>query len=135
MPEGLRNTGPTFCRMTKASLKDQVGRNMLSYVDGIVVASKKASYISDLTETFTNMREAKLKLNPDKCVFRVTRGKVLSCLVSTKGIEASPDKSKAILQMQTPQTKKLVQKLTGCIAALNRFITKLAERSLPFSVY
>jgi hypothetical protein len=135
MPEGLRNTGPTFCRMTKASLKDQVGRNMLSYVDGIVVASKKASYISDLTETFTNMREAKLKLNPDKCVFRVTRGKVLSCLVSTKGIEASPDKSKAILQMQTPQTKKLVQKLTGCIAALNRFITKLAERSLPFSAY
>jgi hypothetical protein len=135
MPEGLRNTGPTFCRMTKAALKDQVSRNVLSYVDGIVVASKKASYISDLTETFTNMREAKLKLNLDKCVFRVTRGKVLSCLVSTKGIEASPDKSKAILQMQTPQTKKLVQKLTGCIAALNRFITKLAERSLPFSVY
>jgi hypothetical protein len=86
--------------MMKAALKDQVGRNVFSYVDGIVVASKKkASYISDLTETFTNMHEAKLKLNLDKCVFGVTWGKVLGCLVSTKGIEASPDKIKAILHM------------------------------------
>jgi hypothetical protein len=53
MSEGLCNTGPTFCRMTKAALKDQVGRKVLSYVDDIVVTSKK--YISDLTETFTNM--------------------------------------------------------------------------------
>jgi hypothetical protein len=73
MPEGLCNACPTFCRMTKAALKDQVGRNVLSYVDDIVVASKKrALYISTLTETFTNMREAKLKLNPEKCIFGVT---------------------------------------------------------------
>jgi hypothetical protein len=133
MPEGLRNTCPTFYRMMNAALKDQVSRNGLSYVDDIVVASKKkASYIFDLTETFTNMSKAKLKLNLDKCVFGVTRGKVLGCLVSTKGIEASPNKIKAILQMQPPQTKKEVQKLTGCIAVLNKFIAKLAKRSLPF---
>jgi hypothetical protein len=133
MPEGLRNVGPTFCRMMKAALKDQVGRNVFSYVDDIIVASKeKASDISNLTETFTNMREAKLKLNPEKCVFGVTRGKVLGCLVSTKGTEASPDKVKAILQMQPPQTRKEVKKLASHIAALNRFIAKLAERSLPF---
>jgi hypothetical protein len=56
MSEGLCNTGPTFCRMTKVALKDQVGRKVLSYVDDIVVTSKKKElYISDLTETFTNM--------------------------------------------------------------------------------
>jgi hypothetical protein len=50
-----------------------VGRVVFSYINDIVVASKKkASYISDLTKTFTNMREAKLKLNPHKCVFEVT---------------------------------------------------------------
>jgi hypothetical protein len=133
MPEGLCNAGPTFCRMTKAALKDQVGRNVLSYIDDIVVVSKKkASYIFDLVETFANMREAKLNLNTEKCVFGVTQSKVLGCQVSTKGIEASPDKIKKILQMQPPQTKKEVQKLTGHIAALNRFIVKQAERSLPF---
>jgi polyhydroxyalkanoate synthesis regulator phasin len=53
-------------------------------------------------------------------------------LVSTKGIEASPDKIKAILLMQSLQTRKELQKLTGRIAVLNRFIAKLAERILPF---
>jgi hypothetical protein len=73
MSEELRNAGRTFCRMMTATLKDQVGRNVLSYVNAMVVASKKKeSYISDLTEIFTNMREANLKLNPEKCVFRVT---------------------------------------------------------------
>jgi hypothetical protein len=72
MLEGLRNVGPTFCRMMKA-LKDQVSRNVLSYVDDIVVASKKkASYIPGPTETFANKCEAKLKLNLDKYVFSVT---------------------------------------------------------------
>jgi hypothetical protein len=49
-----------------------------------------------------------------------------------KGIEANPDKIRAITQMQPPQTRKDVQKLTGRIAALNRFIAKLAKCSLPF---
>jgi hypothetical protein len=56
--------------MAKAALKDQVGRNVLSYVDDIVMASrKKETYISYLAETFANMREARLKLNPEKCIF------------------------------------------------------------------
>jgi hypothetical protein len=70
MLKGLRNAGPTFCRMTKTALKDQVGRNVLPYVDDIIVASKKKeSYISNLSKTFTNMREANLKLNLEKYVF------------------------------------------------------------------
>jgi hypothetical protein len=70
MLEGLRNIGLTFCRMTKAGLKDQVDRNVLSYVDDIVVASKKtAAYILDLAETSTNMHEARLKLDLEKCIF------------------------------------------------------------------
>jgi hypothetical protein len=109
MPEGLCNAGLTFCRMTKAVLKDQVDKNVLSYVDDIIVVSKKrTTYISDLAETFSNMCEAQLKLNPEKCIFRVTRGKVLGCLVSMKGIEANPDKIRAITQMQPPQTRKEV---------------------------
>jgi hypothetical protein len=103
MPEGLRNVGSTFCRMTNAALKEQVSRNVLSYVDNIVIISKKReNYITNLVETFTNMHETKLKLNLEKCVFGITKGKVLGCLVSTKGIEANPDKIKAIIQMQPP---------------------------------
>jgi hypothetical protein len=128
MPEGLCNAGPTFCRMMKVALKDQVGRNVLSYVHDIVVASKKKiSYISNLAKTFTNMRVAQLKLNTEKCVFGVTKGKVHSM----KGNEANPYKIRAILQIQPPQTKKVVQKLAGWITTLNQFIAKLAEQNRP----
>jgi hypothetical protein len=96
MSDGLRNAGPTFCRMMKEVLKDKVGRNVLSYVNDMVVASKKmATYISDLAKTFTNMCEARLKLNPEKCIFGVSRSKVLRCLVTMKGIEANPKKIRA----------------------------------------
>jgi hypothetical protein len=64
-------------------------------------------------------------------VFHVQRGKVLGCLVSVKGIEANPDKINAIVHMKHPQSKKQVQKLTDRIAALNWFMSKLTEQSLP----
>jgi hypothetical protein len=71
-------------------------------------------------------------LNPEKCVFGIHKGKVLGCLVSTEGIEANPDKIKALIEMQDPVSLKDVQKLTGRVVALNRFIPRVVERSLPF---
>jgi hypothetical protein len=78
------------------------------------------------------LRAANLKLNPEKCVFGIHKGKVLGCLVSTKCIEANPDKIKVLLEMQDPVSVKDVQKLTGRVVALNRFIPRATERSLPF---
>jgi hypothetical protein len=76
---------------------------------------------------FTNIRRAQLKLNPEKCVFGVRRGRVLGYLVSVKGIEANPDKINSIVHMKPSQPRKEVQRLTGRIAVLNRFMAKLAE--------
>jgi hypothetical protein len=64
------------------------------------VVSNKENYITNLAETFTNMREAKLMLNAEKCVFGITRGRVLGYLVSTTGIKANRDKIRSITQMQ-----------------------------------
>jgi hypothetical protein len=133
MPEGLKNDGSTFSRLTKTVLESQVGRNIFTYVDDIIVASKnKEDHLAVLAETFTNMREARLRLNPEKCVFGVRQGKILGYLVSHRGIEANPTKIQAIINMMPPQSTRDVQRLTGRLAALNRFISKSAERSLPF---
>jgi hypothetical protein len=111
----------------------QLRSNILAYVDDIVVKSvQRGDHISDMAETFVNLRAANLRLNPKKCVFGIHKGNVLRCLVSTKGIEANPDKIKALIEMQDPVFVKYVQKLTGRVAALNRFIPRAAERSLPF---
>jgi hypothetical protein len=133
MREGLKNAGSTFSRLTKTVLESQVGRNVFTYVDDIVVASKnKEDHMADLAETFANMRDARLCLNPEKCVFGVRHGKILGYLVSHRGIEANPTKIQAIINMTPPQSTRDVQRLTSRLAALNRFISKSAERSLPF---
>jgi hypothetical protein len=62
----------------------------------------------------------------------VKKGKFLGCLVSTKGIEANPRKIEAILQIEPPNLRKGAQRLAGRLASLNRFISRSAERNLPF---
>jgi hypothetical protein len=133
MPEGLKNVGSTFSRLTKKILDDQMGCNIFTYVDDIVVASKnKKDHLSDLAETFANMREARLRLNPEKCIFGVRHGKILGYLVSHRGIEANPSKIQATMDMAPPQSSKDIQRLIGRLATLNRFVLRSAERSLPF---
>jgi hypothetical protein len=119
--------------MTAKVLHSQIGRNVLTYVDDIIVKStKQENHIADLQEKFANFMQAGLKLNPEKCVFVVKKGKFHGCLVSTKGIEANPSKIEAILRMEPPSTKKGAQLLVGRLASLNRFISRSAERNLPF---
>ena len=85
MAEGLCNAATTFVRMTSTVLRDQINKNLLTYVDDIVVKSKKrGDHIKDLQETFTNLRKANLKLNPKKCTFGVQKGKIIGCVVSAK---------------------------------------------------
>ena len=96
------------------------------------MSKNEEDHIADLKETFTNLREAGLKLNPDKCVFGVSRGKMLGYIIGPKGIRVNPEKTKAIISMVEPSIKKEVQKLIGRISALNKFISKSAEHSLPF---
>jgi hypothetical protein len=97
-----------------------------------VKSTKQENHITDLQETFANFRQAGLKLNPEKCVFGVKKGKFLGYLVSTMGIEANLSKIEAILRMEPPSTKKGDQQLAGRLASLNRFISRAAERNMPF---
>ena len=88
--------------------------------------------IQDLEETFESLRRVDLWLNPEKCVFGVPSGKLLGFLVSHRGIEANPEKVKAIEDMSPAQTLKDMQKLVGRVTVLVRFISKLGERALSF---
>jgi hypothetical protein len=71
-------------------------------------------------------------LNPNNCIFGVPSGQLLGLLVSNWGIEANTKQIRAIIEMALPCSVKDVQKLTGSMAALNRFISRLREKGLPF---
>ena len=73
----------------------------------------------------TRLEKYNLRLNPNKCVFRVTSGKLLGHIVSERGIEVDPDKIKAIQEMPMPKTEKDVQEFIGKLQYISRFIAKL----------
>ncbi|GKV25935.1 hypothetical protein SLEP1_g35307 [Rubroshorea leprosula] len=133
MPFGLKNAGATYQKLVQIIFKLQIGRNIEVYVDDMIVTSVRAEdHIGDLDETFQNLRRAQMKLNPLKCTFSVESGKFLGYVISKKGIEVNPEKVQAVQQMEPPKTVKDVQRLTGRVAALHRFIARSAERCLPF---
>ncbi|KAL0455774.1 UNVERIFIED_CONTAM: Retrovirus-related Pol polyprotein from transposon.6 [Sesamum latifolium] len=103
MPFGLKNGGATYQRLVDKIFRPQLDRNMEVYVDDILVKSKEAHHhVEDLEETFAELRKYRLKLNPGKCAFGVSGGRFLGFMVTQRGIEANPNKIKAIMDMVPP---------------------------------
>ncbi|KAK0601176.1 hypothetical protein LWI29_021919 [Acer saccharum] len=133
MPFGLKNAGATYQRLVNKMFARQIGRNMEVYVDDMLTKSITADkHIDDLRETFDVLTRYGMKLNPAKCVFGVPSGRFLGYQVHQRGIEVSPNKIQALAKMISLKTLKDVQRLTGCLASLNRFIAKSTDRCLPF---
>jgi hypothetical protein len=97
-------------------------------VDDVVFKTRNSdTLIADLEETFASLQEYQWKLNSNKCIFDVPSGKLLGFIISHRGIKANPEKIFTITNMKASTCINDVQKLTGCMVALNRFISKLGE--------
>nr|KYP57375.1 Transposon Ty3-G Gag-Pol polyprotein [Cajanus cajan] len=132
MPFGLKNAGVTYQRLMNKIFSDHIGRSMEVYVNDMVVKSSNVSaHAQDLTEVFQALRQNQMRLNPEKCMFGVSGGKFLGFMLSSRGIEANPDKCQAILDMKSLGTLKEVQKLAGRLTSLSRFLPCLAEIAKP----
>ena len=136
MPFGLKNDGDAYQRCMQQCFTDQIDPlnqpdqaerprpTIAVYVDDIVVKTTQAyDLITNLAATFMNLRRFNIRLNPEKYVFGVSKGKLLGYIVSERGIEANPEKIMAISNMGPIRNVKGVQRLTGCLAALSRFIS------------
>ena len=133
MPFGLKNAESTYQRMMTRMFESLLGKNIEIYIDDMVVKSKVISeHLGDLRDIFEILRSYKLRLNAFKCSFGVGSGKFLGYMVTHKGIEVNPVQIKAINNLRTPRNLKEVQKLTGMATALNRFISRSADRCRPF---
>ena len=133
MPFGLKNAGSTYQMMMTKIFEPQLGKNLEVYINDTVVKSKEVpDHVDDLRNIFGTLREHKLRLNASKCSFGVGSGKFLGYMVTYRGIEVNPDQVKAINNLQPPQNPKEVQKLTEMTAALNRFISRSADKCRPF---
>lgn len=132
MPFGLKNVRVTYQRLMNKVFSPHLGKLMEVYVDDMLVkTTEDTKLLSDLSQVFRTVREYGMRLNPTKCTFSVEAGKFLGFMLMQRGIEANPDKCKAIMEMRSPTCLKEVQQLNGRLAALSKFLAGSALRSLP----
>jgi hypothetical protein len=84
-----------------------VHKEIKVYMDDMIAKSKKGEdHCQNMRKLFERLRKYQMKLNPEKCSFRVKYGKLLGFIVSSQGIEVDIDKVKAIQAMSTPKIEK-----------------------------
>ncbi|GJZ97052.1 reverse transcriptase domain-containing protein [Tanacetum coccineum] len=133
MSFGLKNVGATYQRLVDKAFQKQIDRNLEVYVDDLVIKIRTGKeVIRDIEETFKTLREINMKLNLKKCAFGIREGTFLGYKVDADGLRVCPDKVEAVLNVPSPKCLKDLQKLNGKLASLNRFLSKSAEKSLPF---
>lgn len=133
MPFGLKNARATYQKLANQMFEKQIGATMEVYIDDMLVKSMRRQYhVDDLRETVVILEKYNMTLNPSKCTFDVTSGKFLGSVVTQRGIDASQEQIKAIMNLVSPRNVKEVQTQTGRVVALNRFISKSSDKCRLF---
>uniref|UniRef100_A0A2N9HX24 Integrase catalytic domain-containing protein n=1 Tax=Fagus sylvatica TaxID=28930 RepID=A0A2N9HX24_FAGSY len=128
-----RHARATYQQMVTKMFGHMIGRTVEVYIDNMLVKSlQEEDHLADLQQVFDILRKDNLCLNASKCTFGVASGKFLGHVVSRRGIEANPDQIVALVNLAEPRNIKQVQRLTGMIAALGRFISRSADKCKPF---
>ena len=110
-----------------------IGSTIEVYVDDMLVKSVlRMDHLQYLGKAFDLLRKYRVKLNLEMCTFGVASGKFLGYHVTQRGIKVDLDQIPAILSMKSPTCVKEVQMLNGCLAALNRFISRSTDKCKPF---
>ncbi|GJR30387.1 reverse transcriptase domain-containing protein [Tanacetum coccineum] len=110
-----------------------MGRNMeVNANDMVIKSDSKEEMMADIAETLKKLRAIYLKLNSKKCSFGVEEGIYSGHLITKQGIRVDPSKVKAVSTLRPPKMVSEMQNLNKKIAALSRFLSKSAEKTLPF---
>ncbi|XP_058068594.1 uncharacterized protein LOC131217661 [Magnolia sinica] len=132
MPFGLKNAGATYQRVMTALFHNMINKEMEVYVDDMIVKSRTIDgHFEDLENLFNRLEKFKLRLNPQKCVFGATGGKLLGFIVSEDGIRVDETKTKAIIEIPPPKTEKKIRGFLGQIQYISRFIAQLTSVCEP----
>ena len=132
IPFGLKNASVTYQRMAKTLLHDMMHNEVEVYVDDMIMKSKeREGQIINLRKFFERVKEYRMGLNPQKCTFGVTIGKLLGFLVNDRGIEVDPSNIKPILEIPPPKSEKEIRGLLGRLQYISRFIAKLTSTCEP----
>ncbi|XP_072080975.1 uncharacterized protein [Arachis hypogaea] len=133
MPFGLKNAGATYQRLVNKIFRNLSGNKIEVYIDDMLAKTESGEQLTDDLKVIMNtLRKHQMRLNPTKCAFGMEAGKFLGFMITQRGVEANPEKCRAVLEMTSPKNLKEIQKLTGRLTALSRFLGASAQKAIPF---
>ncbi|KAL6417073.1 hypothetical protein ACFW04_013013 [Cataglyphis niger] len=134
MPFGLHSAPATFQRLLDKIISPALEPNVFVYLDDIIIISKTFDdHLRLLTEVFRRLRDARLRLNPEKCKFCVNQLKYLGHVVDRKGIRTDPEKVSTVENWPEPRTVKQIRQFLGMASWYRRFIANFSTIAAPLT--
>jgi hypothetical protein len=134
MPFGLCNAPATFERLMETVLRGLTGESCLVYLDDVIVVGHTfQEHLLNLRKVLQRFREARLKLNPEKCQLLQKEVRYLGHIVSPEGVTTDPEKLEAVREWPTPRNKHEVRSFLGLCTYYRRFIFGFADIAKPLT--
>ncbi|XP_072081025.1 uncharacterized protein [Arachis hypogaea] len=130
---GLKNAGATYQRLVNNIFQDLSGTKLEVYIDDMFAKTESGEQlVSNLKVIMNILRKHQMRLNPVKCAFKMEPGKFLGFMIIQRGVEVNPEKYRAVLEITSPKNLNDIQKLTGRLTTLFRFLGASAQKEIPF---
>jgi hypothetical protein len=131
---GLCNAPATFERLMETVLRGLTYDSCLVYLDDVIVIGRTfPEHLRNLKKLFERLREARIKLNPDKFHLLQKEVRYLGHIVSPEGISTDPEKLKAVQEWPTPKNKHEIQRFLILCTYYRRFISGFADIAKPLT--
>ena len=134
MPFGLKNAPATFQRLMDIVLSGLQGRELFVYMDDIVIYATSLQEHERKYKLLTDrLREANLKLQPDKCEFLKSEVTYLEYVISKDEVKPDPKKLEAVRLFPRPKTLKNIKQFLGLAGYYRRFIPNFSKLTTPLT--
>jgi len=134
MPFCLKNAPATFQRLMDNVLSSLQGIELFVYMDDIVIYARSLQeHTVKFGRLMERLREANLKLQPDKCEFLRTEVAYLGHIISADGVKPDPGKIESIINFPQPRSPKNIKQFLGLVGYYRRFIPQFSKIAKPLT--
>ncbi|XP_011686344.1 PREDICTED: uncharacterized protein LOC105449050 [Wasmannia auropunctata] len=134
MPFGLKNAPSTFQRLMDTVLSGLQGNELFVYMDDIVIYAKSLKeHELKFNRLMQRLREANLRLQPDKCEFLRREVAYLGHIICSDGVRPDPNKIQSVSAFPTPRNAKNIKQFLGLAGYYRRFIPNFSKIAKPLT--